>query len=297
MLGAAEVEQEAAWIAATGLRRILALTGDAPARTGAAYLAECVTILARHFPSVGIEVPSLSVDEYALVVKAGVDGMTMFQETYNRELYRSLHPAGPKRDFHWRLDAPERAVLGGVRAVNLGPLLGLDDWRRDVFFAGLHLRFLQSRYPYLEVSVSLPRMRPCGEAPDSAAERAFRPLEVTDADLVQALAALRCFLPQCGVTLSTREPARLRDRLIPIGVTRVSAGVSTAVGGHAVRKEGADTAPQFDISDPRSVDEMARAVARLGYQPVFTDWLLADGSPAPPDSPPQPTNQNCRAQF
>ena len=275
MLSMDEVEREARCIAATGLRHILALTGDAPAKTGAAYLADCVRILARHFPSVGIEVPSMSIEEYSLVVEAGVGSMTMFQETYNRELYLELHPSGPKRDFYYRLDAPERAVLGGVRSVNLGALLGLDDWRRDFFLTGLHLHYLQDRYPDLEVSVSLPRMRPCGEKPESAAEMAFQPLAVTDADLVQALTALRCFMPQSGITLSTRESAELRDKLIPLGVTRISAGVSTAVGGHAVQKEGVDTVPQFDISDPRSVDEMVAAVETLGYQPVFTDWLFA----------------------
>ncbi len=275
-----EAEAEAKAIAATGLRRILALTGDAPAKTGADYLAVCVKALARHFPSVGIEVPSMTIEEYALVVQAGADGMTMFQETYNRELYLRLHPAGPKRDFAFRLDAPERAALGGMRGVNLGALLGLDDWRRDIFLTALHAEFLIKRYPHLEVSVSLPRMRPCGEKPDSPEERAFTPLTVGDRDFVQALTALRCFLPQVGITLSTREPAALRDRLIPLGVTRVSAGVSTAVGGHAQAGSNASD-PQFEISDPRSVDEMAAALTQAGFQPIFTDWLLPGQGQSP----------------
>ncbi len=279
MLSLAEVEQEAKAIAATGLRRILALTGDAPAKTGAAYLADCVAVLARHFPSVGIEVPSMTVAEYAQVVEAGMDSMTMFQETYNEALYLYLHPAGPKRDFAFRLDAPQRAVMGGVRAVNLGPLLGLDEWRRDLFLTAMHAEFLLQSYPHLEVSISLPRMRPCGEKPDSPEEQAFKPQVVDDRNFVQALAAFRCFLPQAGITLSTREPAALRDRLIPLGVTRVSAGVSTAVGGHSVQRDEEDNAPQFDISDPRSVPEMVEAIECLGYQPVYTDWLLSgDGT-------------------
>ncbi len=288
MLAPEEVEAEARCIAASGLSRILALTGDAPARTGADYLARCTAILARYFSSVGIEVPSMSIAEYAQVVESGVDSMTMFQETYNRELYARLHPAGPKSDFAWRLDAPERAVLGGVRAVNLGPLLGLDDWRRDVFLTAMHMDYLQRHYPQLEVSVSLPRMRPCGEKPDAAAEKAFSPLVVSDKNLVQALTAVRIFLPQSGVTLSTREPASLRDKLIPLGVTRVSAGVSTAVGGHSVHKEGADEAPQFAISDPRSVEEMALAVRDMGYQPIFTDWLLTGKGLEAPLQHPEP---------
>lgn len=275
MLGLEEVEAEAKAIAATGLRKILALTGDAPAKTGARYLASCVEVLARHFPSVGIEVPSMTVEEYALVVAAGVDSMTMFQETYNETLYAELHPAGPKRDFAFRLDAPHRAVMGGMRSVNLGALLGLDDWRRDMFYTGLHAAFLQGRYPEQEVSVSLPRMRPCGEKPETREERNFAAIPVSDKHFVQALLAFRCFMPQAGITLSTREPASLRDKLIPLGVTRVSAGVCTAVGGHIGAGDAEEREPQFDISDPRSVDEMAAALEGMGYQPVFTDWVLS----------------------
>ena len=272
-----EVEKEAAAIAATGLRRVLALTGDVPKKTGADYLAACVAVLARHFPSVGIEVPSMSMEEYGQIAAAGAESLTLYQETYNEALYARLHLEGPKRDFAYRLDAPQRAAEGGMRGVNLGPLLGLDDWRRDVFLCAMHADFLLRRYPGLEISVSLPRLRAIGEAPDSPEEQAFHAIEVGDRHFVQALAALRCFLPQAGITLSTRETAALRDKLIPICVTRVSAGVSTAVGGHAIRlaeKNGKENAPQFEISDPRSVDEMSQAVSAMGYQPVFTDWLI-----------------------
>ena len=276
MLTLEEVEKEAAVIAASGLRRVLALTGDAPAKTGVEYLASCVAVLARYFPSVAIEVPSMTVEEYARIVAAGAESMTMFQETYNEVLYARFHPSGPKRDFALRLDAPQRAVMGGMRSVNLGALLGLDDWRRDMFFTGLHAHFLQQRYPEQEVSISLPRMRPCGESPNSREEREFVPLPVSDMNFVQALLAFRCYMPQAGITLSTREPAWLRDKLIPLGVTRVSAGVCTAVGGHAEGSGNEDKEPQFDISDPRSVEEMAAALEELGFQPVYTDWLLSD---------------------
>ena len=274
-----EVEAEARVIAATGLRKILALTGDAPAVSGAEYLAECINVLSSHFSSVAIEVPSMSVEEYALQVAAGADSMTLFQETYNRERYASLHLSGPKKDFFFRLDAPERALMGGMRSVNLGPLLGIADWREDVVAVALHARWIMRRYPDAEVSISLPRMRPHTEG----GEAAFRPDDVSDVNFVQIITALRCFLPQCGITLSTREPAWLRDRLIPLGVTRVSAGVSTAVGGHASQRQPADTVneekPQFAIADERSVAEMADALYRMGYQPVFADWLLpGDGA-------------------
>ena len=276
-----EVEAEAQAIAATGLRKILALTGDAPQISGAPYLAACVRVLSRYCSSVAIEVPSMSVEEYALQVEAGADSMTLFQETYNQKRYAQLHLSGPKRAFFYRLDAPERALQGGMRAVNLGPLLGLANWREDVFTVALHARWIMRHYPDAEVSISLPRMRPHTEG----GEAAFKPDAVSDLHFVQILTALRCFLPQCGITLSTREPAWLRDKLIPLGVTRVSAGVSTAVGGHTFKGEQADTAakerPQFAIADERSVMEMVEALHNMGYQPVFADWLLPGNGAAP----------------
>lgn len=276
MLSLEEVGAEARNISATGLRKILVLTGDAPNKTGARYLAACIEVLAKHFSSVGIEVPSMTVPEYAMQVAAGADSMTMFQETYNPERYAELHPAGPKRDYLFRLDAPERAILGGMRAVNLGALLGLDDWRVDLFLTGLHAEFLLKKYPEIEMSVSLPRM--CSH--EEGGEAAFTPNIVDDKNFVQALLALRCFLPQIGITMSTREPAWLRDKLIPLGVTRVSAGVKTSVGGHSSETGTGGEAghkadkPQFDISDGRTVETMSDDLRKMGYQPVFSDWLL-----------------------
>ena len=271
-LSLSEVKEQGQSIAATGLRRILALTGDDAARTGADYLADCVGVLARQFSSVGIEVPALGREEYAKVALAGADSLTMFQETYNEALYAQVHPAGPKRDFRHRLDAPERAAQGGLRGVTLGPLLGLDDWRREVLLCALHADFLARRYPWLEIGLSFPRLRPCGGASDNLPAPAFTPLPVADRHLAQAMAAFRCFMPQAGITLSTREGAALRDRLIPLGVTRLSAGVSTTVGGYVAAQ--AQSTPQFAISDPRSVAEVVRAVTARGYQAVFEDRLL-----------------------
>lgn len=284
-LGPDEIEAEAGALAATGMRRVLALTGDAPRRTGPEYIAAGVRILSRHFPSVGIEVQALETGEYAETARAGADSMTMFQETYDKELYASMHPAGPKRDFAFRLDAPRRAVEAGMRGVTLGVLLGLGDWRFDVYLLGLHGQWLQRCFPHLELSFSLPRIRPRNET-ESADDRAagdgqnvFKPLVVDDRAFVQALTALRCFLPHAGITLSTRERAFLRDNLLPLGVTRVSAGVSTSVGGYTGHDK--KDAVQFVIDDRRSVAEMAKAIERMGFQPVFADWLLPEGGSLP----------------
>lgn len=272
MLTMDEVEAEGRAIAATGLRNILLLTGDAPKLTGPDYIAEAARRLRPFFPSIGIEVYSMTEDEYRMLVEAGVESFTMFQETYNEGLYARLHPAGPKRDFRFRLDAPDRAARAGMRCVNVGALLGLDEWRRDAFYTGLHADWIQRAYPGVEVAVSAPRMRPH--------EGTFNDIHpASERDLVQYIQALRLYLPTAGITLSTRERPFLRDRLIGLGITKISAGVSTAVGGHAhdVRDnpEERDTA-QFEIADTRNVDEMMQAIAAQGYQPVFKAWEPLD---------------------
>lgn len=283
------IEEEAKALAATGLRRVLALTGDAPKRTGAEYIAAGVAVLARYFPSVGIEVQALTGDEYALVAASGADSMTMFQETYDPDLYARLHLAGPKRNFAFRLDAPQRAAEAGMRGVTLGALLGLGDWRFDIFMLAMHGQWLQRKFPHLELAFSLPRIRPRAQGEGSQdvgteeGRNIFTPSIVSDREFVQMLIALRCFLPHAGITLSTREPAFLRDRLLDLGVTKVSAGVCTSVGGyaaglaqaaHSTGSDGHNEAVQFVIDDERSVSQMAADLTSLGFQPVFADWLL-----------------------
>jgi 2-iminoacetate synthase len=226
------------------------------------YLEACTKVLRKYFPSVSIEVYAMTEEEYAQMVRSGVDGLTMFQETYDEELYAELHPKGPKRDFRFRLDAPERGCKAGMRVVNIGALLGLGDWHRDAVLTGLHAAYLMHKYPEVDIAVSLPRMRPhAGE---------YQPATIVgDRDMVQFMLALRLFLPRLGITISTRENAEFRENLLPLGVTRMSAGVSTAVGGHS---NDAEEVGQFEISDSRDVDEMCKALRSRGYQPVFKDW-------------------------
>lgn len=262
-----QVENEARAISATGLKNLLILTGDSRAKASPQYLHDCVEVLRRYFPSVSIEIYAMEEEEYASLARDGVDGMTMFQETYDEVLYPTLHPRGPKSDFRFRLDAPERACRAGMRVVNIGALLGLSDWRKDAFLTGMHAAYLMDRYPETDIASSLPRMRPhAGE---------FQPATVvSDRDLVQVLLAFRIFRPRLGITVSTREAPRFRENILPLGVTRMSAGVSTAVGGH-VEQEGDDAnVGQFEISDCRSVDEMCAMLREHGYQPIFKDWEL-----------------------
>lgn len=268
-----EIEQEGRAIAATGLRQILLLTGDAPKQTGPEYIAEAARRLRPFFPDIAIEVYALTVAEYRLLIDAGVNALTLFQETYNEPLFAELHPAGPKHDFRFRLEVPERAGIAGMRCIGLGALLGLDEWRRDAFFTGLHTDYIQRHFPSADVAVSTPRIRPH----EGVFDKVF---PVSDTDLVQYILATRLFMPTAGITISTRERPFLRNHLIELGITKISGGVSTAVGGHAVFQEEdpeEHDVAQFEISDNRSVAEMAQAIRSKGYQPIYKYWEPLEG--------------------
>lgn len=258
-----EVEKEAKAVYNLGIRNILLLTGESRKESPVSYISECIKIVKKLFPSVGIEVYELTTDEYKELVFAGADSFCMYQETYNQEIYSKVHLKGPKRNFKYRLEAPSRACEAGMRSVNIGALLGLSKWRKDFFFTGIHADFLQRQYPEVEISISPPRMRPhAGQ---------YQPEEeVKDIDIVQIITAYRLFMPRGGISVSTRESAEFRDNLLALGVTKISAESSTEVGGYAEKNISTE---QFEISDSRTVKQVQDMLIMKGYQPVFHDWF------------------------
>jgi 2-iminoacetate synthase len=259
-----EIEIEARRISETGIRHILVLTGEAPDKAPPDYIEEAVAVLRRYFSSVAIEIYPLSTEGYRRLVEAGADMLTLYQETYHRETYERLHKNGPKADYAFRIDAPERGCRAGMRAVTVGALFGLFDWRSDAFYTALHAEYLQKKYPSIEVGVSFPRLRPQA---GSFTSTHF----IDDRQFVKMLTALRIFLPSVGITLSTRESRQFRSAVLPLGVTRMSAGVSTSVGGHS----GHDSTPQFEIADDRDVAAICTDLLAAGFQPVMHDWNFA----------------------
>lgn len=260
-----EIDAEAREIAKTGIQHLLLLTGEAKEVTPTSYLVEAVRCLKRHFASVSIEIYPMDEPDYRQLKEAGVDGLTLFQEVYDKKMYKSVHLAGQKSHYEYRLNAPERGAKAGFRVVNIGSLLGLGEMRSEAFFTGLHGRYIDDAYLETEVAFSLPRFNP--------AEGDFSPANtVDDKTFVQFLCALRLFMPRAGITVSTREAAAFRDNLISLGVTRFSAGSCTGVGGYA--DEDLSQTPQFEITDERSVEEVAAAIVKHGYQPVYKDWDL-----------------------
>jgi 2-iminoacetate synthase len=287
-----EVEREARALAEQGFRNILLVAGEHPKFVSNGYMADCVQALHAFIPSLSLEVGPMETAEYRPLVQAGAEGLVVYQETYDREVYGRMHTLGPKRDFDWRLATPERAYEAGFRRLGIGALYGLADWRQEAISVAAHAAWLLKHCWKAQVTVSLPRLRPCaGE---------FQPLTgFHDRDLVQVITALRLFLPDVGLVLSTREPAPLRDGLLPLGITHASAGSHTEPGGYTgagrdsihqtvrgriveLAADASEWSPQsgratnatgqFDIADERSAGEIAALIRRLGYEPVWKDW-------------------------
>jgi len=272
-LSPAQVEAEAQAIWSQGFRSLLLVSGEAPSKVPPRYLEETARRLHGLFPSLAVEVYPLDRGEYQGLVAAGVDGLTVYQETYNRGLYSQVHPRGRKADYGWRLEAPSRGAEAGMRRVGIGALLGLGPWRREAVALALHALWLQRVHWRAQICVSFPRLR-------SAAGAFAPPAPVSDAELLQLACALRLLLPDAGLVLSTREAPTFRDGLAQICITHMSAGSRTEPGGYTHPRECDE---QFAVEDRRSAAEVAARLLADGIEPVWKDWDAAftpDATPA-----------------
>lgn len=259
-----EAEAELKAIAATGLKEILLLTGESRHKSPVNYIGETVKLASKYFSTVGIEIYPLNTDEYAFLHECGADFVSVYQETYNPDMYEKVHLWGSKRIFPYRFHAQERALRGGMRGVAFGALLGLDDFRKDAFATGVHATLIQQKYPHAEISFSTPRLRPYKNNADN------NPKDVHEKQLLQVMLAYRLLMPFAGITISTRERAGFRDNVIGLAATKMSAGVNVGVGGHDEEQKGDE---QFEISDERSVNEVHEMIVSKGLQPVYTDYI------------------------
>jgi len=259
-----QVRDEGEFIHRLGFRNLLLVSGEQPKVASLEYFTRIVGLLRPLFSSIGVEIYPMSAEQYHALIACGVDGLTVFQETYSEELYRQFHPGGKKRNYRWRLETPDRGGEAGFRRIGLGALLGLGNWRVEGFYLGLHAKYLMRKFWKSQVSISFPRLRP-------AAGSFQPPHPVSDLNFVQLLTALRLFLPDTGFTLSTREPADFRDNLIQLGITSMSAGSKTDPGGYThPQRNGAEA--QFEIADLRDPETVAEVIRQKGYEPVWKDW-------------------------
>ncbi len=290
-----EVVREAQALKEKGFRNILLVAGEHPKFVSTTYLRDCIAALHAEWPSISLEVGPLEAADYRPLVEAGADGLVVYQETYDRAVYADMHTSGPKRNFEWRLETPERAYAAGFRRIGIAPLYGLADWRYEAISVAAHADYLLRNCWKSYLTISLPRLRPCaGE---------FQPLtHMTDRDMTQLVCAFRLMFPDVGLVLSTRESPKLRDGLIPLGITLISAGSHTEPGGYtgagkekthktvrgkivelasgssewaATPAHPTNATGQFAIADERSAQEVAGLIQRLGYEPVWKDWDAA----------------------
>ena len=253
-------------IAAEGFRHILLVSGEDRQFVTVDYLAELAKKLRQKFSSISIEIYPLTQAEYARLFAAGIDGVALYQETYDRDVYAHYHLAGPKRDYDNRLDTPDRFAGAGMRYLGLGFLLGLADWRIETLALAEHAAYLVKKYWRAKIDFSFPRIRPATNVQDQW------PHLVSDKNMVQMMLALRLCFADAGIVLSTRENAAFRDHMMNICVTRLSAGSKTNPGGYSSAK---DAAEQFVIDDDRTPDQMEKVIIAHGYEAVWKDWDAA----------------------
>lgn len=267
-----QIEHEMKVIADSGMEEILILTGESKAKSDIKYIGEACKLARKYFKMVGLEVYPVNSEYYKYLHECGADYVTVFQETYDSDKYETLHLMGHKRVWPYRFESQERALMGGMRGVGFSALLGLSDFRKDALATALHVYYLQRKYPWAEMSISCPRLRPIIN------NDKINPHDVHETQLCQIICAYRIFLPFAGITVSSRESASFRNGIAKIAATKVSAGVSTGIGDHESKYTGendgdAEGDEQFEINDSRSIDTMYKDMSSEGLQPVLNDYL------------------------
>jgi 2-iminoacetate synthase len=256
-----QILDEALILKKKGYRHILLLTGESQDRAGEKYILETIKTIAPHFSSIGLEIYPFETEGYKKLIEMGADSLTIYQETYNPECYEKYHVSGKKRNYEYRLDTPDRAGEAKFYRINLGALFGLYQWQYEAISLAFHLDYLQKKYWETKYSVSLPRIQSIGSD--------FRaPFEITDIEFAKLICAFRLIYPDVGINLSTRESALLRDNMIKLGVTMISAESGTSPGCYTGKNEE----KQFDISDNRSLEEITTMLKSNGYDTVMKDW-------------------------
>jgi len=260
-LNSREIEREMQFIKNKGFEHVLLLTGEFPSIAGIEYIEKAIVIAKKYFASVSLEVFPSTQDKYQTLVDAGATSLTIYQETYNQETYKNVHLSGPKSNFEFRINAPEEALAAGFRKVGLGALLGLSDWRLDSAFVAVHAKYLLKTFWKSDISISFPRLRNTPSALPFI-------YNVSDKNLVQMILAFRLFLPSSSLLLSTREPAELRDNLMGLCITQMSAESKTNPGGYT----SDDSSKQFEIDDTRSLKMILSSLNKKGLDPILKDW-------------------------
>ena len=273
-----EIRREVIALQDMGHKRLALETGEHPKLSPIEYVLESIdTIYSIHHKNgairrVNVNIAATTVENYTKLKDAGIGTYILFEETYDREAYERLHPTGPKSDWAYHTEAMDRAMLGGIDDVGGGALFGLSNYRYDVVGILMHAEHLEARFGVGPHTISVPRIRPA----DDIDPKDF-PNAVTDEVFRRIVAVLRIAVPYTGMIVSTRESKRSRELVLDVGVSQLSGGAKTSVGGYAEGIENAEESAQFDISDERTLDEIVGWLLELGYIPSFCTACYREG--------------------
>jgi len=256
-----QIDAEGQLIYEKGFRSVLLLTGEAPDVAGVSYIEMAIQRLRPLFPAIGIEVQPMVKADYERLLLAGADHVALYQETYDPVVYDAVHLSGKKKNQSYRLQAIEWAAQAGFPKLSMGILLGLANWRQDAIALGMHLAELKKKYWRTHFSISVPRIK-------GQFQSYQEPHYVSDQDLKQLIIAFRLCFPDIGIALSTRESASLRDELVSLGITSMSAESKTSPGGYS----GLEAEGQFDTADHRDVAHIIEMLRTQKLDPVFKNW-------------------------
>ena len=273
-----EIRREVIALQDMGHKRLALETGEHPLQSPIEYVLESIdTIYSIHHKNgairrVNVNIAATTVENYTKLKDAGIGTYILFEETYDREAYERLHPTGPKSDWAYHTEAMDRAMLGGIDDVGVGALFGLSNYRYDVVGILMHAEHLEARFGVGPHTISVPRIRPADDIdpkdfPDAVTDEVFR----------RIVAVLRIAVPYTGMIVSTRESKRCRELALDVGVSQLSGGSKTSVGGYAEGIEDAEDSAQFDISDNRTLDEIIAWLLELGYLPSFCTACYREG--------------------
>ena len=273
-----EIRREVIALQDMGHKRLALETGEHPKLSPIEYVLESIdTIYSIHHKNgairrVNVNIAATTVENYTRLKDAGIGTYILFEETYDREAYEKLHPTGPKSDWAYHTEAMDRAMLGGIDDVGVGALFGLSNYRYDVVGILMHAEHLEARFGVGPHTISVPRIRPA----DDIDPKDF-PNAVTDEVFRRIVAVLRLAVPYTGMIVSTRESQRSRELVLDVGVSQLSGGSKTSVGGYAEGIEDAEDSAQFDISDNRTLDDIVGWLLELGYIPSFCTACYREG--------------------
>ena len=273
-----EIRREVIALQDMGHKRLALETGEHPTKSPIEYVLESInTIYSIHHKNgairrVNVNIAATTIENYTRLKDAGIGTYILFEETYDREAYEKLHPTGPKSDWAYHTEAMDRAMLGGIDDVGVGALFGLSNYRYDVVGILMHAEHLEARFGVGPHTISVPRIRPA----DDIDPKDF-PNAVTDEVFRRIVAVLRLAVPYTGMIVSTRESQRSRELVLDVGVSQLSGGSKTSVGGYAEGVEDAEESAQFDISDNRTLDQIVGWLLELGYIPSFCTACYREG--------------------